>query len=229
MRWITFSSVRETDSSCPNCGVMMRGILPSADHHSIHCSKLWYAFGRRHCNTSKLRDRPGERPRRVATIFRLVAKRIGRTRIHYASHDPRGDNLLICSRRSRQNHLVTAGYSPAYPHKPNHLGLTPPPSTTTPPSGRPFHPSPDHLRARTRRGGSEMGPDETGVRATAGVGEARMEPACGDLTKSCSQIVLRRAGRRKGPTGRAVGLSALLAWAGGRPGPIPPPSSSTLA
>ena len=38
MRWIAFSGVGETDSTCPNCGVVMRGILPSADHHSVRCS-----------------------------------------------------------------------------------------------------------------------------------------------------------------------------------------------
>lgn len=38
MRWIAFSGISETDSSCPNCGVTMRGIFPSADHHSALCS-----------------------------------------------------------------------------------------------------------------------------------------------------------------------------------------------
>jgi hypothetical protein len=37
MRWIAFSGVGETDSPCPNCGVTMRGVLPSADHHSVRC------------------------------------------------------------------------------------------------------------------------------------------------------------------------------------------------
>jgi hypothetical protein len=39
-----------------------------------------------------------------------------------------------------------------------------------------------------------------------------MEPACGDLTKSCFQIILRRAGRLEvvaGTPGLPVGLSAL--------------------
>lgn len=57
------------------------------------------------------------------------------------------------------------------------------PHTTT----HPVRPSPRHLRARPRRRrGFEMGPDETGGRAIAGVEEAGMDPACGDLTKSCS-------------------------------------------
>lgn len=38
MKWIAFSGVSETDSSCPNCGITMRGIFPSADHHFVPCS-----------------------------------------------------------------------------------------------------------------------------------------------------------------------------------------------
>ncbi len=38
MRWIVFSGGGETDSPCPNCGVTMLGVLPSADHHPVRCS-----------------------------------------------------------------------------------------------------------------------------------------------------------------------------------------------
>ena len=38
MKWIVFSCIGQTDSSCPKCGESMIGIFPSADHHSSRCS-----------------------------------------------------------------------------------------------------------------------------------------------------------------------------------------------